>query len=104
MGPPPPEVAPDGRYNRQNTSVLYLADSVEGVRLELSAPRLCVQEFRIDPSVLKIADLSSPLVPNVLAVAFDIAESSFVTGRAGRPDYAFSQLLATLYERLGSTA
>jgi hypothetical protein len=81
--------------------VLYLADSVEGVTLECSASRLCVQEFRIDPNVLKLADLSSPLVPNVLAAAFDMAESSLVPGRGGRADYAFSKLLATFVREAG---
>ena len=57
---------------------------LDGVRLELETDRLCLQEFRIDPSVLKLADLSSPQVPNVLAAAFDMAESSVVSGRPGR--------------------
>jgi RES domain-containing protein len=101
VGPPTTDAAADGRYNRQHTPALYLADSVEGVRLECSAPRLCVQEFRIDQRGLKLADLSSPLVPNVLAAAFDMAESSCVPRRAGRPDYAFSQLLATFVQKAG---
>jgi RES domain-containing protein len=101
MGPPPLGRGPAGRYNRAGTSVLYLSTSEEGVRLELPNRRLCLQQYEIDLSRLRIADFRSTQTPDVLRAAFDLAESACVPGRNGPSNYAFSQFLASLISRLG---
>jgi hypothetical protein len=55
FGPPPPSKAPLGRYNARGTPVLYLADSVEGVEVEVperDARRRWVQRFRLPPDLM----------------------------------------------------
>ncbi len=101
MGPPRATARRDGRYSGGPVPVLYLADTILGVSVELGSRRLCIQEFRIDPAALRLADLSVPGVANILAGAFDAAEASKVDGRVARKDYAFSQLLASFVHGAG---
>jgi hypothetical protein len=101
MGPPKPEdVSQCGRYNRVHQPVLYLADSIEGVKLEMPAAEY-FQEYRLDLRSLKLADLATKDVPNLIGAAFLWAESSKVDGRPGRPDYAFSVMLAEFVRSAG---
>lgn len=101
MGPPPNGCAPDGRYNRARTSVLYLSDSEEGARLEVNAERMCVQEYAIHAPPLRIADLASQKASNLLQAAFDLAEKARVRGLGGPASYAFPQFLARWICRAG---
>ncbi len=93
MGPPGAGQATPERYNRKGMPVLYLSTSEEGVRLEKPGVRLCLQQFSIDTSQLRIADFASAQASNLLHAAFDLAESEWVDGR-GHANYAFSQFLA----------
>jgi hypothetical protein len=101
MGPPRVCQTRAGRYNRDDAAVLYLSTSEEGVRLEVPNQRLRIQQYDIDTSRLRIADLASALSANLLHVAFDLAESAGVPGRIGPPDYTFSQFLARQLCRSG---
>ena len=103
MGPGPG--GNGGRYNRPGESVLYLADSIDGVVREMrfwssSCRVLCVQEYSVPLDDLNVADLATPEVSGLLTCAFDAAEMS---GNAefGSKDYAFSQMLAALVRRAG---
>ena len=104
MGPPPVGRAPTGRYNRAGRSVLYLSTSEEGARLEVQGGRLCFQQYSIDSSRLRIADVASAQASNLLHAAFDLAESACVPGRTGPANYAFSQFLARRLCRYGFDA
>jgi hypothetical protein len=101
MGPPPVGCAPDGRYNRAGESVLYLSDSEEGVRLEVTAGPICIQQFLVPAPSLRIADFAPEEVSNRVHAAFDLAERACVPGRDGPNNYAFSQLLARSIFRAG---
>lgn len=101
MGPPPVGGAPDGRYNRAGESVLYLSNSEEGVRVEVAAGRICIQEYVIYAPPLRIADLGSEGASNLLHAAFDLAEKARVPGRSGPATYAFSNFLARSICRSG---
>ena len=101
MGPPPVGRAPAGRYNRAGTAVLYLSTSEDSVRLEVRSGRLCLQQYNIDSSRLRIADFASAQASNLLHAAFDLAESACVPGRSGPTNYAFSQFLARRICRSG---
>jgi hypothetical protein len=101
MGPPHARRTRNGgRYNRPWRPVLYLCDSEEGVRREMSG-NLCFQEYRLPLDQLRIADLASPALHNFLRSAFDLAECAKVPGRAGPDSYRFGQLLASLVSRAG---
>ena len=99
MGPPPPGRVPAGRYNPEGTSVLYLSTSEEGVRLELQGGPLCLQEYRIDTSRLRIADFASARASNRLHAAFDLAESACVPGRTGPAEDRKSTRLNSSHSR-----
>jgi RES domain len=101
MGPPPVGRAPQGRYNRAGESVLYLSNSEEGVRLEVTAGRICIQKYAIYAPPLRIADLGSERASNRLHAAFDLAEKACVPGRSGPATYAFSNFLARSICRSG---
>lgn len=101
MGPPGVGRAPDGRYNRAGTSVLYLSDSEEGARLEVPAGRIWIQRYVIHAPPLRIADLASEEASNLLHAAFDLAEKARVPGWSGPATYAFSQFLARSICRSG---
>jgi hypothetical protein len=101
MGPPPVGRAPDGRYNRAGESVLYLSNSEEGVRLEVPPGRICIQQYVIYAPPLRIADLGSEGVSNLLHAVFDLAERARVQGRSGPATYAFSNYLARSICRCG---
>ncbi len=103
MGPPPSNVASDGRYNRQGRPMLYLCDSEDGVRHEVGTDgkSLCIQKYKVDLSAILLADLASPKLSNFVRAVFDLAESCKVPGRPGRQDYAFSHTVAKIVEGAG---
>lgn len=101
MGPPPVSRAPAGRYNLAGTSVLYLSTSEEGVRLEVPGPRLCIQQYNIDVTPLRVADFTSEEATNLLHAAFDLAEKACVPGWSVQANYTFSQFLAQGVQRSG---
>lgn len=101
MGPSPVACAPDGRYNRVGESVLYLSNSEEGARLEVVTGRICIQQYVIHSPPLRIADLTSEEVSNLLHAAFDLAEKACVPGWSSPATYAFSQFLARSIRRSG---
>ena len=79
FGPPPTNVATLGRYNAAGVPVLYLATSVDGVRLEVtnSAADLAgasVQSFEIDGTKLRIANFVASTLSPIIAESFDISE------------------------------
>jgi hypothetical protein len=76
--------------------VLYLSDSEQGARLEVKAERICVQEYVIHAPPLRLANLSSQDVPNLLQAAFDLAEKALTPGWPQSTTYAFPQLLARI--------
>src|SRR3954469_14349513 len=66
MGPPPQNGnVGEGRYNRADQHVLYLSESVEGVRQEQAAWNVkgipYSQEYCIPVQQLRIADFCSPI-------------------------------------------
>ena len=77
FGPPPPEACLEaGRYNSAGSSVLYLASTNDGVRLEVQPPPgrvLMSQAFLVPPSV-RIADLTNNSIDPFVGNAFDRAE------------------------------
>jgi len=83
MGPPRRSTR-SGRYNRRGRSVLYLSSTRAGVRAEVTASRLCIQEYRLPG--LRIVDLTREDLSNLICSAFDLAE--------GSDTYVFSQFLA----------
>lgn len=99
FGPPPEPFARQGRYNNQGQSVLYLATSPDGVRVECPTDSdddgvLC-REFLVDIGSLRIFDASSESLPDFLHIAWDEAE------RQELPEYLFSRALAELVRRQG---
>lgn len=63
FGPPPPCRTPFGRYNEAGNPVLYLADSVQGVELEVpvhDSRERWVQRFRLPPDLLVLDARSLP--------------------------------------------
>jgi hypothetical protein len=95
MGPPPLNLPlREGRYNRHGEQVLYLADSLEGVRREMECPNegtLWVIRFCVPIASLHIADFSSWWPSDHLITAvFSRAEMCKVPGR-GPDNYVFSQ-------------
>ncbi len=91
MGPPP-RASRAGRYNRRGHSVLYLSSTRAGVRAEIAAAALCIQEYRL-PN-LRIVDLAREDLSDLICAAFDLAEGASVDGRQGSATYAFPQFLA----------
>jgi RES domain-containing protein len=102
MGPPEASYALGGRYNQPGQPVLYLATSRLGVQLEIPKydSTLCIQTYRIDTGALRIADLTSPTISDLLKAAFDLAEASNYADY-GRQDFALSQLLAEFVRGAG---
>lgn len=98
MGPPNQPIA--SRYNSSDEVALYLADSEKGVLRELRPDRgkiLFLQNYRIDPSLYRIADFSAENLSEFVASIFDFTESSNVVNRGfGRSDWSFSQLVGRL--------
>lgn len=101
MGPPPVGRAPESRYNRAGTSVLYLSNSREGVRLEVPSERVCIQQYVIHAPPLRIADLVSERASNLLHAAFDLAEKAHAPGWGVPAGFAFSHFLARSICRAG---
>lgn len=104
MGPPPAPFASDGRYNRAGCVVLYLADSQEGATREMTRNEeqsLVLQEYSLDFTDLRLADLAHPKLHSFLRAVFDIAESCRVVGRGGPDTFHFSQTVAALVKRAG---
>lgn len=105
MGPPKADVALEGRYNPTGNPALYLCDSEEGVRRELRdlsrSEIVCLQEYRLDAQLLRLADLASPTLDEFVRAVLDIAESCRVEGRRGPSTYAFSQVVASLVAEAG---
>jgi len=100
----PPQTPHENRYNSPSQTVLYLCDSRLGVNMELCPEgrcRLLLQEYILPLISLKLADFSNPDLSEFVDAAFDMAESSRVSGRAGRADFLFSQLLADLVREAG---
>src|SRR5262249_54903053 len=73
---------------------LYLSSSPAGVRAEVAARRICIQEYCFRGA--RIVDLTRDDVSNLICSAFDLAESAGVDGRDGPNTYAFSQFLASI--------
>jgi hypothetical protein len=78
FGPPPPDMAPRGRYSAKGVPALYLCSSKSGVVRELGSPppnrRLWIQCFRIQPE-LRMADARELAVDALAAAAFWLIES-----------------------------
>jgi RES domain len=100
----PPEQDPHGRrYNPPGQPALYLSDSEEGLRRELSVLDVegipYVQRYRLPLDRLRIADFSADCsqIPedHFLVAVFSIAEECKVEGR-GPNRYIFSQIVAEL--------
>ena len=102
MGPPRSAIS-GGRYNSVGWVVLYLCDSVAGVRREVTrnaGTRLCVQRYEIPAKALKLLD-GSGQVSELVGGAFDMAESARVDGRVGPSDFQFGQVVAQLVREAG---
>jgi hypothetical protein len=101
----PPKNAPSGgRYNLPGEVVLYLCDSQSGVLRELeplNGAVLFLQDYELDPLIVRIADFAGPQLSEFLKAVFDIAECSNVPGRPGLPDYTFSEVVACLVRQHG---
>ena len=96
MGPPPSDNASGGRYNSEGCSVLYLAETTDGVARESIAGSgpLWVQKFIVPTSILRIADLRVGCTDDLLNQVFWLAEHA---GEAPvYPGYRFSQRVASL--------
>jgi hypothetical protein len=104
MGPPLPAKASAHRYNRAGAPVLYLCDSVGGVRRELGADvdELYIQRFSVPVNDLHVADLTAVELPEVIRGAFYTAELIGVMGlRTPLETFAFSQALAEMIAGAG---
>ena len=96
MGPPPAEVASEGRYNTSGESVLYLCESEVGIAREPIAGDgpLWIQWFVLPTEKLAIADFSSLRADDFASKVFWFAELAGNEGVAHR--LHFSQLVASL--------
>ena len=105
LGPPPePRLAGEGRYNKQGTVVLYLANEIHGIIAEIGDrfpdKPIYVQEFRLPPH-LRIANFSSPDLDPFVNSVFQLAEECMVSARNGPENYAFSQTVAAMVKDSG---
>jgi hypothetical protein len=100
MGPLPLSRTPgEGRYHRAGGRVLYLADSLEGVRKEMDA--WCTQgtpyviRVEVPLASLRIADFSDWPSDHLITAVFSRAEMCNVPQR-GPANYVFSQTVGNL--------
>ena len=110
IGPSP--TPRDGRYNAKNEKALYLIDNPAFLKAEVCSAEVLVQEYRIDLSRFRVADLSpaNRHVANSLSLLFQAAErgktgagrefeAELVFQRKSR--YLISQSLASSFTKLG---
>ena len=100
FGPPPKNLAGNGRYNSAGKPVLYLASTVAGVAAELERHRqngmlLFYQSLSIDLQSLYIADLAADSMP-FFQIIFDYSELE-----RDPEKYFKSQVLAELISQAG---
>jgi len=98
MGPPPDCHAKSGRYNHDGKSVLYLADSEQGVIAELLAHGrmlpIWVQRFVISGSIVRLADFRSNTTIPFLNCVFWFSELAGIEEQ--HVTYDFSRLVGEL--------
>jgi len=95
-GPAPADKVGHGRYNRPNVPTLYLGETQDGVRAEVSGSPRWIQAYRV-PSGLRIGDFSTLRPSHPANHTFWYAEC------ANRDDhdpgsYLFSQTIAELVQ------
>jgi hypothetical protein len=110
IGPSP--TPNEGRYNRRGDKALYLVDDLSFLGAELNATDFLVQQYAINLSQLRIADLTpdNTNVPNSLSLLFQAAEQG-KTGagldfeaklqESGKSRYLISQSLSESFIRHG---
>ena len=99
MGPPPiDQCRSGGRYHTAGNAVLYLSDSIEGVRRERDAwgatGNAYIQKYQLLLNRLKIADFTAVDKEHFLAHVFLWAERC--NYQDGSDSYDFSQIVARL--------
>lgn len=94
----PPSGPRKGRYAVANCTVLYLGQSVDGVRSELDAWHAegdpWVQTYKLPTNRVRIADFTGFPEDHLLASVFSIAEECMLQGRGGLESYVFSNMIA----------
>jgi RES domain-containing protein len=98
MGPPPSSNK-GGRYNPPGVVALYLCDSPDGVLRELAPQpglKVFLQEYRLSPTSLRLADFSSVHLTDFVKAVFDMAENSCVVGRVGPSSYELCRVVGEL--------
>jgi hypothetical protein len=96
MGPPPSDVATDGRYNQRGQSVLYLCTVKAAVEKELhGASNIWIQEFRIPIQSMRIADLRQ-LNDSESDLLNQVMWHAELAGTTGYATIQFSQYVACL--------
>lgn len=110
IGPSP--TPREGRYNAKDEKALYLIDNPGFLKAEIGSSDVLVQEYRINLSRLRVADLSpaNKEIANSLSLLFQAAERG-KTGagldfeaeleRQNRSKYSISQTLSSAFKNHG---